>query len=548
MTLSRQEPFARRSAVRAAASTAAAAFALAIGAPAPAQAQEPAELGFDADARAADSGNFLGGLAEETAQAGAVFVGAWAGQPTAIDRLRVTLAIDEDFDGLALATDQEECTASGTTLTCDFTDVTTVFSAWAAFDLVTAPDVAVDEVAEYDLTVQADDRDPVAFPGRWHFVPGGGEPSEFEVYVPDIAVLEPGASAHPPVTFQYHGDDAPEDLLFHVSGPMYYLWKDYIETTMPYSNCGTSGGDVVCVLEGLAPQTGDVFELSPDTPVFMTPDENAPGPMPYSHQFHVEPVDERNQDVVDGIDYFDADTALVFEPSDAEGVPFKFGMMLTSGANPFDLEMADHEIRAGAGDEAVVDLTFTNIGTADALIHPTPQDVDVFEPFMIAVQLPSGAEVTQGDPETGFFSTPNRHQCQNIAIADWVVEDGSERYGVERLDVLCWSLSELPIGESLTVELPVEVTSDAPSRDGLAVAIEPSVFWGEEFLNQYGLSKSDFPVVETDLENNTAVLGLNPAGLPDTGTSLTPIGVAGALVLAAGAACFVLTRRITVPA
>ncbi|MEU6250512.1 hypothetical protein [Glycomyces sp. NPDC047010] len=535
-------PSSRRAAARIGSIALAAAFAAAVAAPAQAQ----ADFTFNAYVVTTFGNQFEAGFPEAERQAGTLVVSVDAGgQAIEVESTRAVLTIDESFAGLSLDTEDERCTASGNTLTCEEPDRFTGFAAEFGFFLVVEPEVRPGDVAAYEIAVDADGATDT-IEHTWEFAEAGSTAPDYVVNAHDAASPAPGAAANPAVEFQYNGEQGYEDFYFRVHGRAYYPQQGYVTPVLDYANCGLDeGGSEYCILEGFAPEPGRVYELSADTPIDLVPTADAPGPMRFPEAVVMEAITD--EDLIDSIDFYDADTELAFVPGDAERIPNHPYFDVITADNPFDLDMADANVNGSAGDDAFYDIAYTNDSAVDAIISIPPWDVDVFDPYLVAIQLPTGVEVTAGDPETGYFTTPDRYGCQNLHIYERPAYAGIVApYGIDDLDLVCEIGDVVQSGATETFRLPVEITSGTPTADGRSAVLDPALFWGEHALEEYEMTPADFPFLDADLDNNTSVLSLNTEtpGLPATGTSPGLLGGLGALLVGAGAAAAVLARRL----
>ncbi|MEU5870621.1 hypothetical protein AB0A73_03570 [Glycomyces sp. NPDC047369] len=506
-----------------------AAFAAALGA----HAQAQTGLDASADAGPVDSADFQAGYPNETHQKGLITAALDADEATDAGDVLVVLDLPDDTPGLSFTADDDRCTAAGHTLTCAIPDVTAPWETSIPFRLNVTFDVEPQDLVAYDVSVQAEGQEAQHFPGVWEFMPPADDLPEFQAHVVgDYTGVEPGTAVHPTLMFESVDEYTWDDLLVTWSGQSPTLVNDYLETFAEYANCGTFGDDseTVCYLEDIGAAPGQVFALSPDTPVSSVVAESAPGPMTFTQMLSVRAIGSWNQDLIDGIDFFDTDTELVFEPVDGEllGDPW---LQVTTAAHPFDLDARDDTVTASAGEEATIEIEVENHGPADALPYPVNIDLEEFV-FAMAFQLPTGTEAPEGGDHGDFGS------CRNMANSP--DPDQYDRYdlGLDRIDVVCWGGEQVLVGDSFTFDLTVEVTSNTPANDGRAVVFDEST----------GTESS--PSLDGDRANDIAVISLDrtaapPADLPKTGLSFGAFGTAGALVIAAGTLLAVLGRRRT---
>jgi LPXTG-motif cell wall-anchored protein len=525
----------KRGSARFGAILAAAAFGAALAAT-PAQAQ----TGFDIDAAAwPDGDSFYVGWTEETQRQSGEFY-AIVNADKAFDGVQVVFGLSDDLGGLALETEQEGCVATGITITCDYTETSEWVEVRAAFDLLVPQSVRAFDEVDYSISVQpAGAEEATVFGGTWEFLPTGDEYARYELFGSSFEGVAPGGTVTPQIAFRNANVGTYNDVYLAIGQE-----HPYLQAAANYSNCGfNEWGETMCVFEGLAPEPGVIYELAADTPITVTLDEHAPGPMEYFQYFGVEAFDVWNRDEIENLDYFEADTELVFEVSDLEDIEDNGGTTVTSAANPYDLAIEAGDIDAATGETAVIDISAENLGPADAIAHAHPGSGE--GSFVFAVQLPAGVELDADQDENGYFTTPGDDHCHNAALNEWLADDDPADYRLDRLDVVCSVFGDIEAGAVLTVDLPVKVTG-AAGADGRASIIDHSETWTDAELEYWDLTEADFPVLDSDLDNNTAAISRGGDGsgqLPSTGASLTVIGGTAAAALAAGVVVFVLMRR-----
>ncbi|MEU5152923.1 LPXTG cell wall anchor domain-containing protein [Glycomyces sp. NPDC021274] len=534
MTLA--SPF-KRGALRAGAVLAAAA----LGATAAIPAQAQPELELDGYAFPMEDAFYTGWTEDTKSQAGQFYASAYGDDETELGAVRVVFGLSDDLaGGLALATADEHCFAEGVTITCDFTDVTTYMdTTWVDFDLLVSETVQAYASVDWSVSVQpAAAEAPEVFGGTWEFEPAGEEYARYLVEGSVHEDVAPGTSVTPEVAFVNDNAGTYKDVYFYIGND-----DPYLQTAAEYSNCGLiEWGGIMCVFEDLAPEPGVVYELSADTPLTVTLDANAPGPREYDAWYGVEAFDVWNRDEIENLDYFDADTALVFEATDRAEIEER-PVTVTSSANAYNLAITANDIDAANGETDVVDITVVNSGPANAVAQPHPGSGE--GSFLYAIQLPAGVAIDADIEENGYFVTEADNHCHLAAENEWIAEHDPALYHLDRVDVVCSIWEDIESGATLTLALPVKVTG-AAGAVGTAVVLESAELWTDEQLAYWDLTTEDFPILDGDLGDNSDTFALKAGGsgrLPDTGTSLTVIGSAAAVALAAGAVVFVLMRR-----
>ncbi|GAB3653105.1 LPXTG cell wall anchor domain-containing protein [Glycomyces tarimensis] len=461
--------------------------------------------------------------------------------------LHVVFGLADDLGGLSFETEQPGCIAEAATITCDIPDAAT----WderltVSFDVLVPPSVSAYADTDYTLSVKPGEYDATEIVGTWQFVPIDDEPeSSYSTTVNSFEDVEPGASVTPEIAFYNSGETTFQDVYLSFESE-----QQHLITAADYRNCAvTDWGHYLCLFENLDPQPGVVHELSADTPLTVTLDENAPGPHTYRNWFNVEPVDAWMQRNIDELDFPDSGEELRFEQTDRETFEHSPGMEIRSAANPYDVAIDDRNLEAGIG-STMLDVEIRNDGPADAISRPHPGSGE--GSFLVTFQLPTGVEIDGAD-EYGHIDMGDNIYCTDAAVNEWLSGADPAMFKVDRIDVQCSGLEGLPVGGSYTMELPVEVTDATPAADGLVVIQESTEIWTtDEEGGYWDVSKETYPVLDADLDNNVAVLGLNSddlAGggespkLPTTGVSLTLVFSTAAVVLAAGVVLFILLRR-----
>ena len=286
-----------------------------------------------------------------------------------------------------------------------------------------------------------------------------------------------------------------------------------------YDNCIGDDWWVTCAVTDFPDAPGTVYTIS--DPISYTIDAKVPGPFDICNcAYQVFPVDDAEYQNMFGDLDWDAgsDNLLSLQETDGSGTEFgDWGpITITTGENPFDLAVEDMNLKGAKGTETTIHVEFTNDGPADTIGHP-----DGPGNFIILVSLPTGVEL-RGDPD--FCESPWRPEVYD----SYLPEIDSEL--IEDADHVCYFMG-VKSGETYTLDLDVEITSNRTSSDGtLAV-----------------LTRDDNGV-DSDLTNNIAKFSLNAKGngngnLPNTGTSLGLIIGIAALVVVAGVVMMVLTTR-----
>jgi LPXTG-motif cell wall-anchored protein len=509
-----------------------AAAAIGIGAAAPAASAEEAPYEFQVGASSEGEYWLAGGAAAGEPQPGYFYANPLFDGDETIADFRATLSVPSEY-GIALSTDDENCVADGDALICDYTD--TSWGAEVAFDLVHDGAIAVGEEVEYTVSVTADDYDTEYFTDTWTFSnESGGDSPEYEVEATSYTEVEPGAEMTPEVAFSNTSSDSYKGLYFTVGAD-----EEFLSIAAEYGNCGTvEWGYVVCHLPEFTAEPGVVYELDASTPVTVTLSDAAPGPMTYRTWFSAQP----DYFYTEEIEFFDADEEIAFVESDRESVEGWGLMEVTTVEHHYDLAVEDQAV---AADATTLTVPLDNLGPAAAFARYHPGSGE--GAFKLSIQLPTG--VTVGETDEGALWSEDFYHCSVPAQTEFEERLDPADYGVGRLDVVCWIDVTLDADTALEIEVPIIVADNASADDGLVVANLDTAGWDfSEFEENWpGLSEEDYPVLDADLDNNTAALTLNGSGgggkLPSTGASLTVTVSAAAAALAAGVVLFVLIRR-----
>jgi hypothetical protein len=292
-----------------------------------------------------------------------------------------------------------------------------------------------------------------------------------------------------------------------------------------YDNCIGGNHYIYCAVTDFPNAPGTVYTIS--EPVSYTIDEKVPGPFDICNcSYDVLPVDDAEyQSIFGDFDWDEgSDNLIGLREADDPGTEFgddSWGpITITTSKNPFDLAVDDMNIKGAKGTETTIHVEFTNDGPADTIGHP-----DGPGNFIVLVSLPTGVEL-RGEPD--FCESPWRPEVYD----SYLPELDSEV--IEDADYVCYFMG-VKSGETYTVDLEVEITSNRTSSDGTL-----AVLLGDDTGH------------DSDLTNNIAKFSLNARGngngdgngnLPNTGTSLGLIIGIAALVVVAGVVMMVLTTK-----
>lgn len=516
----------------AAGAAAAAVAALGIAVAAPAAQADPIPFDVQADAYSNADSWYAGGDYAGEVQSGYFYANPLLDGDEPIADFRATLSVPHDL-GIELSTEDEHCTSDGDAIICDYVD--SYFGAYVEFDLKHDGAIPVGRDVEYTITVIADDYDPHYVYGTWTFAGDdeGGWGTEFDVAHSSYTDVAPGTVLTPDFAFTNNESNSFEGVYL-----MVYADEGFLDLAAEYSNCGANEwANVICHLPDFTAEAGATYEFDPASPVTVALREDAPGPITYHAWFSV-----TTDAYVEDIEFFDADQEFGFVESDRDSVEGWGLVEVESASNPYDLA-----VNGGSSDEfnKVLTLQIDNLGPATAFSRQHPGSGD--GSFTVSVQLPTG--MTLGETEDGFLDGDS-WVCAEIAAVEWFRDLDPAIFGVERLDIQCWYRGTVTTEEPVLINLPITVDPDAPAaEDGLVVAGLDTTGWDfSDFEENWpGLTEDDYPVLDADLSNNTAVLSITAEGgsepLPVTGSALTAVVASAAGALIAGVIAFVVLRR-----
>ncbi|WP_025272499.1 LPXTG cell wall anchor domain-containing protein [Haloglycomyces albus] len=204
---------------------------------------------------------------------------------------------------------------------------------------------------------------------------------------------------------------------------------------------------------------------------------------------------------------------------------------ITVPEHPFELEVSPFNIEGETGETVDVTIPVTNNGPAKAI-----QSTWSNHSYWVPIQLPNGTEVAEFSD-----NRQDEHFC-DLEFGQYIE---NERFDLEEYDLVCF-FDEIEVGATIDVEFSVTITDDEPATNGSFYVLN-----GRDFSQE--------PHYETNLDNNSAVIGLNSpdilkdidesndnSDLPVTGSALTYGIIGGAAALLSGAVLFFVARRRTV--
>jgi LPXTG-motif cell wall-anchored protein len=281
-----------------------------------------------------------------------------------------------------------------------------------------------------------------------------------------------------------------------------------------YANCLGDNWYATCIITEFSDSPGTAFTLN--LPVPYTVSETAPGPFEIcSCTYSVSTATAAELEANYGGADFEQELKLqVVDEPESEFGHNSYGLIrITTTENPIDLSIDPINIKGAKGTEATIEVEYANERAADALSHPDGPGA-----FVVLGNLPTGVTMA---PEDEINCIEEVHWDRFVPAIDQAT--------IDDLDFACY-FTRLGAGETQTIELEVEITSDKPASDGMLAVVVQDGF-----------------VPDANLKNNTAKFSLNAAGgsgqLPKTGVSLGLIIGAAALVLVVGVVLFALSSR-----
>ncbi|GAA2165751.1 MULTISPECIES: LPXTG cell wall anchor domain-containing protein [Glycomyces] len=304
-----------------------------------------------------------------------------------------------------------------------------------------------------------------------------------------------------------------------------YIPSGQVALTADYDNCIQDDQEyVTCVITDFEDAPGTVFGFA--DPITYQVSGQAPGPVDVcSCSYWVRTVNaDELEDLYGGV-FWDEDSDDLFgfrvvdEPESEFVDRWNGDISITTTANPFDLSVADSNIKGAKGTQVTVSVPVKNLGPADA-----PLFFDGPGSYGLILDLPKGVELARldSDDDTVYCFEPDEAQVVN----------SFPQSDLKNADYVC-IFDSLGADESFDFKFTVKIT-DANAN-------------GKGTLEVAAMDNDGYPgVADADTKNNKADITVNGTGsgnLPKTGASLgLVIGVA-ALVLVAGVVLMVVTSR-----
>jgi hypothetical protein len=304
-----------------------------------------------------------------------------------------------------------------------------------------------------------------------------------------------------------------------------YIPSGQVSLAADYDNCIQDDHEyVTCVITDFEDSPGTVFGFA--DPITYQVSGQAPGPVDVcSCSYWVRTVNaDELEDLYGGVFWDEGSDNLfgfrvVNEPESEFVDRWNGDISITTTANPFDLSVADSNIKGAKGTQVTVTVPVKNLGPADA-----PLFFDGPGSYGLILDLPKGVELVRldSDDDTVYCFEPDADQ----------VEGSFPQSDLKNADHVC-IFDSLDVDESFDFKFTVKITdANANAKGTLEIA---------------AMDYDGYPgVADADKKNNKADITVNGTGsgnLPTTGASLgLVIGVA-ALVLVAGVVLMVVTSR-----
>lgn len=309
--------------------------------------------------------------------------------------------------------------------------------------------------------------------------------------------------------------------------PADYIPEGLVRPTAGYDNCvGGDGDPVSCVITDFDDLPGTVFGFA--DPITYEVSGTAPGPIDVCRcHYSVETVnDDQLEDRFGGVFWDEGSDNLfglrvVTEPESEFDNSYEGGIGITTVANSFNLAVTDANAKGAKGAQVQLTVPVKNLGPADASSF-----FDGPGSYGIIGSLPKGLELVKIDSDGDDLN------C--FEPDDMMVKDSFPQSDLKNTDFVCLFYS-LDAGKSFDFKFTVKITdANANAKGTLEVA---------------AIDNDGYPgVADADRKNNKADITVNGSGngsgqLPKTGTSLTMIIGAAALILVVGVVLFVLSSR-----
>ena len=382
----------------------------------------------------------------------------------------------------------------------------------------------------YSVTIAVDGETVDTVDGSIEILPAADDPaSEYPYLHGDVAFtgIDPGASVDVAPKFLQDGEipaDA-EAVVLVFSGPQYVRADNSsIEVLADYDNCldgsWNSAVGVTCVVTDFYDLPGKEFTIS--DPITYAVSSDAPGPVAVCGcEYGLMAVGDEALEAWFGGVFWDEGSDNLLELEETASIDPEYGdstfgvITIETTDNPYDLGIADANVKGQKGDKVTVTVPVTNGGPASA---------DAFfdgpGSYVVIGQLPSGLDLLEVD-EDGWICLDKDDFEYYLPVED-----------PEKLDFACY-FDSLDPDASIDLSFTVEITDASASDDGR--------------LEVIALENDGYPgVIDRDLKNNVAKISVNASGsgkLPTTGASMTAIAGGAALAVALGAALFMVSRR-----
>ncbi|MGH8795347.1 MAG: hypothetical protein ACRDXX_22230 [Stackebrandtia sp.] len=246
-----------------------------------------------------------------------------------------------------------------------------------------------------------------------------------------VAVADAADGARTEVPMRLRGTSDTAGIVLNVSD-----FRD-LPYNSDYSNCGAPDeepGGFLCVWPDLTIADGEVYEVSSDTPIGFTVDENTPGPVDVCFMnggctYWAEAMG--TEDAQYWLDYIGGDMTEPAElvpgdddPADEWGEQSEIEFV--TAENPADVEVADTHVDGGMGDQVALQVSPKNLGPADWLA-PTQLGEETLK-----ITLPTGLKVV--DPAGCDTDGDRRLTCATDVV--WADTTPTREFVVEIVDAI----------------------------------------------------------------------------------------------------------------
>jgi hypothetical protein len=337
--------------------------------------------------------------------------------------------------------------------------------------------------------------------------------------IPDLK-LAAGQSAVLPIAVRNNGNKATESIALALTAPR------YISFPKKYANCVDVDDlpGIICVFD-LALSPGSVFTLSPETPLTIAADRDAPGPADYYSGMSAYGLDDTTDARLAAaakaakrpgtkLALVPAARTLDVDQSELNDWDNTISFFVKVALNPADSVAIGGAFEGKAGDTRTIKIGFRNDGPATVL--PASREWR----HAAKVRIPSGLKLTKVDKG-----------C--VPAGDG--EPSWDKPGqVSGHDYLCLASAPLAPGAKQLFSFTARIENGA-NEDAGSITVGGGV--------QDLKTSNNVAEVEVRLTGDSGTGGGSGGGLPITGAPAGQTAGVGLLLLLTGALALVLTRR-----